>query len=80
MTDEQRKHKAVVDMAMGLQIRDPNRYRICPHPATMKVYKTNQVNIFVCQMCKYAVRFPWHSAIACGYEETNNQQGDSNGQ
>ena len=73
MTEEQKRHKAVVDFAMGLQMRDKSRTCICPHPATLKVYKTNVVNIFVCQMCKYAVHYPWTSAISCGYEENKQE-------
>lgn len=74
---EGKTHAEVVAFAMGLDLPDC-RSLICPHPATERIYHKKKVSIYVCQMCKYAVREKWYGGISCGYNENNTEDSNAN--
>ena len=65
---EGKTHAEVVGLAMSLNLPE-SRMLDCPHPATERVYHKKKVSMYVCQMCKFAVREKWYGGISCGYNE-----------
>ena len=51
---------------------DAGNTNACAHPAVVQRYGVNGVCIipvFKCMQCRYAVHFPMHGGIHCGYRK-----------
>ena len=71
MTEEQRKHYEIISWAMRTKWAE-SMMRSCPHPGIKKVYGTDRVCVYVCQMCQHKKTFKWHGGIACNYGKDEN--------
>lgn len=78
---DNRKEERVPDSLYGYMFRE-STMRECPHPGIRKKYGSYTGHCWVSPMtcrakCRYAVTYPMHAGISCGYEKERKQHEQS---
>ncbi|MBR3164844.1 MAG: hypothetical protein IKF16_01540 [Lachnospiraceae bacterium] len=81
---ERRPDELLADAVSGHQFWS-SQMRECPHPGIRKKYQSIigqcYVSVWTCKSkCKYAVTFPYHGGVACGYERKKADEGNRGNQ
>jgi len=66
MTEEQKRHRAIVNGAMRAKWAE-SMMRVCPNPAVLESFGTNKVCVWICKQCKFKHTYKWHGGISCDY-------------